>query len=76
MSEFLVILYDLALVALQWIGGEVGAMGLGYYIANIAVFVFIQPSLILIFMGLWLRQKRKNRRLVRKRNLLSGNRDV
>tara|TARA_B100000676_G_C17927761_1_gene759101 strand:- start:357 stop:587 length:231 start_codon:yes stop_codon:yes gene_type:complete len=76
MSEFLVILYDLALVALQWIGGEVGVMGLGYYIANIAVFVLIQPSLILIFMGLWLRQKQKNRRLVRKRNLLSGNRDV
>ena len=75
MSEFLVILYDLALVALQWIGGEVGVMGLGYYIANIALFVYVQPSLILILMGLWLRQIRKNRQLVRKRNSISGNRD-
>lgn len=72
MSEFLVVLYDLSLVALQWVGGEVGVMGFGYYIANIALFVFIQPSLIFIFLGLWLRQKRKNTRLIGNSNLSNG----
>jgi len=31
--------------------------GWGYELANIIIFVFIQPMLILLFAGLWLRLK-------------------
>ena len=63
MSDFLITLYDFALVALQWLGGDIGKMELGYFIANIVVFVLVQPGLILLFLMLWLHQKRKNRQL-------------
>ena len=33
--------------------------GLGYELANIAIFVIIQPGLILIFYILWQKEKRK-----------------
>ena len=33
--------------------------GMGYNLANIVIFVFLQPGLILFFMYLWLRGKRK-----------------
>ena len=49
MSDFLITLYDFALVALQWLGGDIGKMELGYFIANIVVFVLVQPGLILLF---------------------------
>ena len=63
MSEFLVILYDLTLVALQWIGGGY-SHGFGLLHREHSTVCFVQPSLILILMGLWLRQIRKNRQLV------------
>ena len=63
MSEFLIIIYDYALIALQWLGGGIGKMELGYFVVNIALFVFVQPILIIAFFVLWLRQKRKNRLL-------------
>ena len=34
--------------------------GMGYQLANIVIFVFLQPLLILIFLILWLREKKKN----------------
>ena len=34
--------------------------GMGYELANIVIFVIIQPSLILLFYILWRREKRKN----------------
>ena len=34
--------------------------GMGYNLANIVIFVVLQPSLILLFMYLWLKEKRKN----------------
>ena len=37
--------------------GEV--TGWGYYAANIYIFVILQPALILLFMFLWIREKRK-----------------
>ena len=46
MSAFLISIYDIALIVLQWLGGEVGTMGFGYFVANIVIFVFVQPSLI------------------------------
>ena len=35
--------------------------GMGYNLANIVIFVIIQPALILLFFVLWRREKRKNR---------------
>ena len=34
--------------------------GMGYFLANIVIFVFLQPSLILFFFALWLKEKKKN----------------
>lgn len=33
--------------------------GIGYYWANILIFVILQPALILLFLFLWLKEKRK-----------------
>jgi len=35
--------------------------GMGYELANIVIFVIIQPILILIFFVLWRRQVKKNK---------------
>ena len=35
--------------------------GLGYEVANILIFVIIQPSLIIIFYLLWKYEKKRNR---------------
>jgi len=35
--------------------------GMGYELANIVIFVIIQPSLILLFYILWKKEKRKNK---------------
>lgn len=34
--------------------------GMGYELANIVIFVFLQPALILLFMYLWLKERNKN----------------
>jgi hypothetical protein len=39
--------------------GEV--TGLGYELANIVIFVIVQPGLILLFFILWLRARKSNR---------------
>ena len=41
---------------LVWIGDFTG---LGYMLANILIFVILQPSLIILFMYLWWRERRK-----------------
>ena len=38
--------------------GEV--TGMGYELANIVIFIFLQPGLILLFFILWRNQKNKN----------------
>ena len=38
--------------------GEV--TGMGYYLANIVIFVILQPALILLFFVLWRREIKKN----------------
>ena len=43
--------------ALVWVGN---VTGMGYELANIAIFVILQPLLILIFLILWLRARKKN----------------
>ena len=45
---------------LQVIGGSPGEFGFGYYLANIVIFVFLQPALIILFFILWRKEKRKN----------------
>ena len=45
---------------LQWLGGTPGSYGYGYYLANIIVFVIIQPALIVLFFALWRKEKSKN----------------
>ena len=36
--------------------------GMGYELANIVIFVILQPALILLFFILWRREKKKNSR--------------
>ena len=36
--------------------------GMGYELANIVIFVVLQPALILLFFILWRREKKKNRK--------------
>ena len=53
-------LFMLCVYILQVIGGAPGEYGFGYYLANLLIFVIIQPGLILLFFILWRREKRKN----------------
>jgi hypothetical protein len=53
-------LFMLCVYVLQVIGGAPGEYGFGYYLANLLIFVIIQPGLILLFFVLWRREKRKN----------------
>tara|TARA_B000000475_G_C15775422_1_gene357110 strand:- start:73 stop:258 length:186 start_codon:yes stop_codon:yes gene_type:complete len=36
--------------------------GMGYELANIVIFVIIQPGLILLFYILWKKEKKKNKK--------------
>jgi|TARA_R100000951_G_scaffold22975_1_gene18961 hypothetical protein len=36
--------------------------GVGYALANIILFVILQPTLILLFMWLWLKERKQNGR--------------
>lgn len=47
--------------ALQWLGGTPGSYGYDYYLANIIVFVILQPALIVLFFTLWRKELSKNR---------------
>ena len=47
---------------LQVIGGTPGEYGFGYYLANIIIFVILQPALILLFFVLWRKEKKKNQK--------------
>jgi hypothetical protein len=54
-------LFEFCVSILQIIGGSPGEYGFGYYLANIVIFILIQPSLIIIFFILWLKEKRNNK---------------
>ena len=43
---------------LEWIGN---VTGMGYELANIVIFVILQPALILLFFIMWRIEKRKNK---------------
>ena len=53
-------LFMLCVYILQVIGGTPGEYGFGYYLANIIIFVILQPVLILLFFILWRKEKKKN----------------
>ncbi len=53
--------FKLCVYILQVIGGTPGQYGFGYYLANIIIFVILQPALILLFFILWRKEKRKNK---------------
>ena len=48
----------------QWCVGVLEVIGdvtgMGYELANIVIFVILQPALILLFFILWRREKKKN----------------
>ena len=45
-----------------WVLEVIGQVtGMGYELANIVIFVILQPGLILLFFILWRRQKKINR---------------
>lgn len=55
--------FMLCVYILQVIGGAPGEFGFGYYLANLLIFVVLQPSLIVLFLVLWRIQKAKCKRL-------------
>ena len=63
MKEFINELFNYCVYILQVIGGSPGHYGFGYNLANILIFVILQPGLILLFFLLWRRELRKNRNL-------------
>ena len=46
---------------LQFLGGSPGEYGFGYNLANLIIFVILQPGLILLFFILWRQEKKKNK---------------
>ena len=59
MEAFITDLFMKCVYILQVMGG-----GYGYYLANILVFVVLQPGLILLFFVLWRRERRLRKRLL------------
>jgi hypothetical protein len=53
---------------LQVLGGAPGEYGFGYNLANLLIFVVIQPTLIAFFFILWMRAERRNKALIKKLN--------
>lgn len=58
MEAFITDLFMKCVYILQVMGGAPGEYGYGYYLANILVFVVLQPGLILLFFFLWRRERR------------------
>tara|TARA_A100001015_G_C15038722_1_gene738078 strand:+ start:2472 stop:2660 length:189 start_codon:yes stop_codon:yes gene_type:complete len=50
-----------------WVFEVIGDVtGLGYFLANIIVFVIIQPSLIILFFVLWIYERQRNKKIAMK----------
>jgi len=63
MQELVTDVFMTCVYYLQVIGGDPGHYGYGYYLANVLIFVIIEPLLIILFFVLWIRARRKNRKL-------------
>ena len=59
-EEYVRIIFLKCVAILQYIGGSPGEFGFGYNLANLIIFVILQPGLILLFFILWRKEKRKN----------------
>ena len=57
MNEFIGWFFDICVYVLQVIGD---VTGMGYALANIVIFVILQPALILLFFVLWRKALKKN----------------
>ena len=58
-EQFITEFFKICVYILQVIGGSPGEFGFGYYLANILIFVILQPALILLFFILWRLEKGK-----------------
>ena len=58
MREFVRELFNQCVYVLQVLGGVPGEYGFGYELANLLVFVVLQPGLILLFFILWQRERK------------------
>ena len=63
MEQVITDLFMACVYVLQVIGGSPGEFGYGYYLANLLIFVVLQPSLIVIFFALWRLEKRQRKAL-------------
>jgi hypothetical protein len=63
MIDFVNWFWGVCIYTLQVLGGSPGEFGFGYMVANIVIFVIVQPSLILLFFLLWRREKIKNQKM-------------
>jgi len=61
MREFVTDVFMYCVYTLQVIGGSPGEYGFGYYLANVLIFVVIHPLITLVFLLLWIKEKKKNR---------------
>ena len=61
MEEFITDLFMKCVYVLQWLGGSPGSYGYGYYLANVIIFVILEPLLIVLFFTLWRIEKNKRR---------------
>lgn len=61
MEEFVTDVFMKCVYVLQVLGGTPGSYGYGYYLANLIVFVVIEPALIVLFFTMWRMEKRKNK---------------
>ena len=57
MQEYIDLIFDICVYILQVIGN---VTGMGYNLANLVIFVVIQPALILLFFALWRRALKKH----------------
>lgn len=57
MQEYIDLIFDICVYILQIIGN---VTGMGYNLANLVIFVVIQPALILLFFVLWRRALKKH----------------
>ena len=59
LEQFITDFFMWCVYILQVIGGAPGELGFGYYLTNIVIFIFLQPTLIILFFILWRKEKRK-----------------
>ena len=57
MEELISVFFNICVYILQVTGN---VTGMGYELANIVIFVFLQPALILLFFALWRRERNKH----------------